>query len=180
MNVRQSSGSDLNGLSLAAIVLAVVAVAVVARPSTPARKPNVLQQFGPLLARYCRLWTAAARTDNPAKAAPLYAHDPGLVFYGLGQTEYTGWSAYGQGVKSTLLDNVMSLRFTPAGDLHVTREGNVAWTTSSLRVALTWDNGRSQKFDAQQTAVWEHRDGHWLIVHEHLSSPAVLPHAAGN
>jgi len=177
MNGRIGEGSDLTGLTLAAIVLAMVAVALV--PGKGAQL-SPRQQFGPLLARYCHLWTAAAQSDNPAVAASLYAKDAGLVFYGLGQTEYHGWRAYGEGMKSALFDNAMSLEFTPGSDLQVTEKGPVAWTTSSLHVEVMWNSGRQQDFDAQQTAVWENRDGHWVIVHEHISSPVRLPAAVGS
>jgi ketosteroid isomerase-like protein len=177
MNARNGEGSDLTGLTLAAIVLAMVAVALM--PGRGAA-PSPQQQFGPLIARYCRLWTAAAQADNPALASPLYAKDAGLVFYGLGQTEYVGWRAYGRGVKSALFNNAMSFEFTPGNDLQVTEKGGVAWTTSSLRIAVTWNTGREQNLNVEQTAVWENRDGHWLIVHEHLSTPARLALAIGS
>lgn len=173
MNARFDNSGDLTGLSLAAIALALVATALVVRGVQPATKPNPQAQFNGLLSRYCSLWTAAARADDPSKAAPLYAKDASLVFFGLGDMEYKGWSAYGSGVKSTLLDNVMSLRFRPMGDLRVTRQGDFAWTTSDLQMAVTWENGRSQQLDVEQTAVWQNRGGHWLIVHEHLSSPVL-------
>jgi ketosteroid isomerase-like protein len=176
MNAR-TQGSDLTGLTLAAIVLAMVAVAMVPGKG-PAPTPQ--QQFGPLLARYCRLWTTAAQADNPSLVSPLYAKDAGLVFYGLGQAEYLGWSAYRKGIQSGLFDNVMSLQFTPGDDLQVTEKGPVAWTTSSLHVAVIWNTGRPQNLDAEQTAVWENRDGHWLIVHEHISIPVRLLAALGN
>ena len=177
MNARNREGSDLTGLTLAAIALALVAVAL-APGKGKAVSPR--KQFGPLLARYCRLWNAAAQADNPAVAASLYAKDAGLVFYGLGQTEYHGWRAYGRGIKSALFDNVMSLQITPGSDLQVTEKGHVAWTTSSLHVTVTWNTGRQQNFNAEQTAVWENRDGHWLIVHEHVSAPVRLPAAVGS
>ncbi|MDE3136561.1 MAG: nuclear transport factor 2 family protein [Acidobacteriota bacterium] len=177
MNARTGEGSDLTGLTLAAIVLAMVAVALVPGKGTAL---NPQQQFGRLLTRYCRLWTTAAQADNPAVLSPLYAKDTGLVFYGLSEAEYRGWLAYGQGIKSSLFDNVMSLQLTPGDDFHVTKLGRVAWTTSILHVAVTWNTGRQQNFDAEQTAVWENRDGHWLIVHEHISTPVRLPVAVGS
>jgi ketosteroid isomerase-like protein len=176
MNARSGEGSDLTGLTLAAIALAMVAVALVPGKGK-ATSPR--QQFGPLLARYCRLWTAAAQADDPSVASPLYAKDAGLVFYGLGQTEYHGWRSYGEGIKSALFDNAMSIEVTPGRDLQVTEKGHVAWTTSSLHVAVTWNSGRRQDFNAQQTAVWENRDGRWVIVHEHISSPQ-LPASVGS
>jgi ketosteroid isomerase-like protein len=180
MSARFEGGGDLTGLSLAAIALALVATALVVRGVQPNPKPNVQSQFNQLLSRYCRLWTSAAQADDPSKAAPLYAKDAGLVFFGLGDTEYKGWRAYGSGVKSSLLDNVMSLQFRPLGDLRVTRQGNFAWTTSDLQMAVTWENGHSQQLDVEQTAVWQDRGGHWLIVHEHLSSPALRAGRVGS
>jgi ketosteroid isomerase-like protein len=177
MNARNGEGSDLTGLTLAAIIVAMVALALI-----PGRGRAISphQQFGTLLTRYCRLWTAAAQADNPAVAAPLYAKDADLVFYGLGQSEYRGWLAYGRGIKAALLDNVMSMRFTPGRDLQVTEKGPVAWTTTNLHVHVTWNSGQHQDFSAQQTAVWENRDGKWVIVHEHISSPPLLASATGS
>lgn len=177
MNPRSGEGSDLTGLTLAAIALAMVAVALVPGKG---KAVSPRQQFGPLLARYCRLWNAAAQSDDPTVASPLYAKDDGLVFYGFGQTEYHGWRSYGRGIKSALLDNAMSLKITPGRDLRVTEKDHVAWTTSSLHVRVTWNSGRRQDFNAQQTAVWESRDGHWVIVHEHISSPPLPARVAGS
>ncbi len=180
MKTDRRGGSDLTGLSLAAIALAMVAVALVSGQGRQARPDPPQKVFGALISRYCRLWTAAAQTHDLAKVAPLYAKDAGLVFYGLGETEYHGWRAYGEGMKAELFDNAMSLRFEPGGELQVTKKKNVAWTTTLLRVAIVWADGRDQEFTAEQTAVWEKRDGKWLIVHEHLSSPALRPEAVGS
>lgn len=173
-------GSDLTGLSLAAIAMAMVGVALVSGAGRRARPAPPQKVFRSLIVRYCRLWTAAARADNPSKAAPLYAKDTRLVFYGLGESQYHGWRAYERGMKNKLFDNAMSLRFSPDGKLQVTRKGGVAWTTTLLRVAIVWADGRDQELTAEQTAVWEKQDGRWLIVHEHLSSPELRPEATGS
>jgi ketosteroid isomerase-like protein len=184
MNARYQ-GSDLTGLTLAAIVLAMVALALVpgsgqSAQQSPPPAPTPRAVFGSLISHYCRLWNAAAQADNPAKAAPLYAKDAGLVFYGLGESEYRGWGAYGNGMKSELFDNALSLEFSPGGQLTVTKKDGVAWTSAILHVSIIWSDGRDQEFDAEQTAVWEKRDGEWLIVHEHLSSPTLRPEAVGS
>lgn len=179
MNGRQLEGSDLNGLTLVALALAMVALALA--PGTGKQSsPTVRQQFAPLVGQYCQLWTAAAKADDPDKAATLYAKDPNLVFYDLEPYEYHGWSQYRSGVKSNLLDKVMSLQLTPGDDLAASRKGDVAWTTVTLHVALTWQNGHSEQFDARQTAVWEKRGDHWLIVHEHMSEPLPSPGPMGS
>lgn len=179
MNAHRSGSSDLTGLSLAAIALALVAMALLPGSGRGARAKAPQAVFGSLLSRYCRLWNAAAQARDPSKAAPLYAKDSGLVFYGLGESEYRGWSAYGKGIESALFDNATSLRFAPGGDVRVTKKGNVAWTTATVHVSIVWADGRDQELDAQQTAVWEKRGNRWLIVHEHLSSPALRVESAG-
>lgn len=172
--------SDLTGLSLAAIAVGMLALALVPGSGRKPKPEPPREVFQSLISRYCHLWTAAAQADNPAKVAPLYAKGAGLVFYGLGESEYHGWRAYGQGMKSELFDNSMSLQFSPGGELQVTKKDGVAWTTALLHVAIVWADGRDQEFTAEQTAVWEKRDGKWLIVHEHLSSPVLRPEAVGS
>ncbi len=171
MTNTRAKGSDLTGLSLAAIALAMVALALVPRLGQGAAHPPA--DFSALVSRYCQLWTAAARSGDPAQVAPLYAQDKGLVFFGLGQSEYHGWTAYDQGMQSAVFDNAESLAFAPAGPVQWAQSGNMAWTAAKLHVSIVWADGRNQEFDAQQTAVWQKRSGKWLIVHEHLSSPAL-------
>jgi ketosteroid isomerase-like protein len=179
MSGRQMSGSDLNGLTLVALALAVVAMALV--PGKMQTRQQTPQQiFSPLIHRYCQLWNAAAKADDPDKVAGLYAKDPGLVFYDLEPYEYHGWSEYRQGVKTELLDKMMSLDLKPGKDLEAKEKDSVAWTTVTLHVGIVWQNGHRQNFDARHTAVWEKRGERWLIVHEHMSEPLPAPGPLGN
>lgn len=119
-----------------------------------------------LVDRYCAAWG----TLDPAKAEPLYAKDAGLVFFDLLPLKYEGWTEYDKGVRAVFA-TFESMKLVPKGDLKVTRRGNVAWTTTTMRLDVKPKTGEAMALDVRQTLVLEKRSGEWRIVHEHFSAP---------
>jgi uncharacterized protein (TIGR02246 family) len=150
------------GVVLVAVLTAGALLTVVKAADTAADA-----EFRALLDRYAAAWSSM----DPNQPAPLYAQDAGLVFYDLAPFAYSGWSEYREGVQKTFFDKMASGKLTHKDDLRVTRRGNVAWTTASLHLSLTFKDGKSEEVDARHTAIWEKRGGKWLIVHEHVSVP---------
>jgi len=150
------------GVALVAALTAGVLLTVVKASDTAGDA-----EFLALIDRYAAAWSSMG-SDQPA---PLYAKDAGLVFYDLAPFAYAGWSEYREGVQKNFFDKMSSGKLTHKGDLRVTRRGNVAWTTVSLHLSLTFKDGKTEEFDARHTAIWEKRSGKWLIVHEHVSVP---------
>ncbi len=70
-----------------------------------------------------------------------------------------------------MLDSFASAKFTPQQDLKVTRRGTIAWTTVTFHLSGKKKTGETVELDGRHTAIWEHRGGTWLIVHEHFSAP---------
>lgn len=123
-------------------------------------------EFSSLIEQYYAAWN----TGNPDNAAPLYAKDPGLVFYDITPLKYNGWDEYREGVKK-VFRQFSSLKITPHEDLRVTRRGNLAWTTVTFHLSGVPKAGGAMELDGRHTVIWEKRRGKWLIVHEHFSAP---------
>lgn len=153
-----------------ASVIALVLMTPHAAPAQTARarpmQASLQKEFQALIDRYYATWN----TGNPDKAAPLYAKDPGLVFYDIAPLKYTGWAEYNEGVRK-VLDSFASAKFTPNPDLRVTRRGTIAWTTVTFHLSGKKKTGESVELDGRQTLIWENRGGKWLILHEHFSAP---------
>ena len=76
-----------------------------------------------------------------------------------------------QTVMEHWIDDIANSSFTPHDDLRVVRHGDVAWTTLTFHLSAVLKDGGGLVLDGRHTAIWERRDGRWLIVHEHLSVP---------
>lgn len=135
-----------------------------------ARKQGAGDEFKTLIDRYYTEWN----TLNPDNAAPLYAKDAGLVFYDITPLKYNGWEEYKEGVKK-ILGQFSSATFSPHEDLKVTRRGNLAWTSVTFHMAAKPKTGAPMELDGRHTAIWQKREGRWLIVHEHFSAPLPGP-----
>jgi ketosteroid isomerase-like protein len=113
-------------------------------------------------------WTAM----DPKRASEYYAKDPNLVFYDIAPTKYTGWSDYEKGVVGVLAQHEY-IKLSPGDDLAIHRQGNLAWTTSTLNTDVKLKNGPRMTDPIRWTAIWEKRGSKWLMVHEHVS---MIPH----
>jgi ketosteroid isomerase-like protein len=131
------------------------------------QKASDAATFRKLTDAYCAAWS----TLDTSKVAVFYAQDAGLVFYDLAPFSYHGWQEYKAGAQKEFLDTIVSGKLTAGDDLKVTRRGNIAWTTVSLRLVMDGKDGKKTDLNARYTGIWEHRAGKWIIVHEHLSVP---------
>jgi len=155
-----AKGETVKKALLLAFVLFLVAAPVLAKDDDA--------EIRAVIEKYAVAWGSL----NPENAAALYAKDADLVFYDLLPLKYTGWNAYAEGVKPHFAQ-FESLKITPKGDLKVTRRGNVAWTTSTLDLAVKTkgEGADTMALETRQTLILEKQGGDWKIVHEHLSTP---------
>jgi uncharacterized protein (TIGR02246 family) len=156
-------------ISLLFLVLALLPLPALGQApvkSTKTKMSTTQREFQALTDRYYAAWN----TGDPEKAAPLYAKDPDLVFYDITPLKYTGWTEYENGVRA-VLGSFASAKFTPHNDLRVTRRGRIAWTTVTWHLSGKKKTGEAVEMDGRHTVIWELRGGHWLIVHEHFSTP---------
>jgi len=151
--------------TVAALIVGIALIATPARTAGPGK--SIDPEFKDLIARYYQAWSKLS-TDAPAE---FYDKDSGLIFYDVAPLKYNGWAEYKAGVQKNFFDGAASAILTPADDLTVNRRGNVAWTTITFHLSVKEKNGQSMELDARHTAIWEKKNGKWLIVHEHVSAP---------
>lgn len=149
-----------------ALVVIVFGITGLALTTRAAQAPDL----APLVAKYWQAWE-----KGPDAAAPLYAKDPGLVFYDLEPLKYTGWSEYKAGVVPNILAKFQTVKFTVNDDVKTTVRGSVGWTTATVKGDGALKGGAPVHVVMRHTAIWEKRGKDWLIVHEHVSVPSTLP-----
>ncbi len=125
------------------------------------------EEFGHLMEDYAAAWTAADGKLDWTRTQRLYAPDGQIEFYQSTSDERSGLHSLEQ--KRDAVYSGRAITVTPGADLHVTRNGNVAWTSTALEVRTMGDDGEIDAHTQRMTAVWEHRGARWVIVSEHLS-----------
>jgi ketosteroid isomerase-like protein len=124
--------------------------------------------FRKLIDSYCAAWSTG-NADAPAK---FYAKEDGLVFYDVAPFAYHSWKEYHEGVQKEFLESAAEIKLTAGKDLKVSRRGTVAWTTVPMHLFEKSKDGKTTEMDLRYTGIWEKRGASWVLVHEHLSTPA--------
>jgi ketosteroid isomerase-like protein len=123
--------------------------------------------FRKLIDEYCAAWSSG----NPDSAAKYYAQEEGVVFYDVAPFSYHNWKEYRAGVQKEFFDNLSAAKLTAGKDLKVTKRGMIAWTTVPMHLSTTGKDGKTSEYEIRYTGIWEKRGVHWILVHEHLSTP---------
>src|SRR5438552_4142724 len=125
--------------------------------------------FRKLIDSYCTAWSTA-NPDNPAK---FYAKEDGLVFYDIAPFSYHSWKEYHEGVQKEFLEGAAEIKLTAGKDLRVNRSGTIAWMTVPMHLMeKSKKDGKTTEMELRYTGIWEKRGASWVLVHEHLSTPA--------
>ena len=64
-----------------------------------------------------------------------------------------------------------AIRLQPGGTVEVWRTEERVWTTRSYSATGTLKTGNTFKFDGWHSAIWEKRNGAWLVAYEHFGGP---------
>jgi uncharacterized protein (TIGR02246 family) len=153
----------MNRLLIAALLMGTILL-----PAIGQKENKKGDDFSELIKQYYAGWS----TLNPDKVASLYAKEADLVFFDVAPLKYSGgWQEYSDNFTKNVASTFSSLTFAPNGDVKTTRKGDMAFTTLTFHLSAKQKDGGAVEFDGRHTIVWEKRDGHWLIVHEHLSKP---------
>lgn len=142
--------------------LALVGSLVMASPRS-GKEPD----FKALQEQVDRAWCSL----DAKNAAPFYDRDPRETFFDVAPLKYQGWAEYQAGAQKLFLDGAKSMKFIPKGDDRVTRIGNVAWMTRTLRIVAEMKEGKPLELDCRDTVLWVRRGDQWRIAHEHVSAP---------
>lgn len=138
--------------------------------ASPTTNTQEIQEFKQLINRTHEAWNS----HDPHQLAKFYAKDANLVFYDALPMQYQDWNEYEHGIQTNLFDKMPKFILSADDDLHLTRRDNLAWTTFTWHLSAEMNDGTPVETDGRQTDIWEKRDGEWLIVHEHISTPISL------
>jgi ketosteroid isomerase-like protein len=155
MNARKSA--------LAALAMLSVAILLVAAAPKNGKEPD----FKAMQAEVDKAWCSL----DAKKAAPYYAHDAKLAFFDIAPLKYNNWTEYQDGAQKAFLDGAKTMKFISNGDDQVTRKGDVAWMTRTIKLVADMKDGKPLQIDCRDTVIWERKGDKWLITHEHVSAP---------
>jgi ketosteroid isomerase-like protein len=116
-----------------------------------------------------KLW-AAYSTLDASKARTFYAGGADKIFYDIAPLEYRGIDEYQKGAVE-LLKQFRTASFKLNDDFAVHLAGNQAWSTATWQMGGVGRDGNKTSMQGRWTAIWQRRNGNWLIVHEHVSVP---------
>ncbi len=115
-----------------------------------------------------KIWDGWAALDVPHQKQ-FYAQ--GLhVFFDIAPVKYASWDEYEAGVTKVLAD-YKAARCTVNDDLQIHKAGDSYWITATIAFDMTQQSGKRDLGQFGWTAIFEKKDGQWLIVHEHVSAP---------
>lgn len=117
---------------------------------------------------------AAWNTMKSPAVAKFYAQDADLVIYDALPLKYEGWNEFKSGIQTHLFDKLNRFQLTANDDLRATRQGDLVWATFTYHLSAQLKDGTPLEVEGRQTALWQQRNGQWLIVHEHTSAPVSL------
>lgn len=92
------------------------------------------------------------------------------VFFDISPLKYGSWDEY-QSTVSKELAEYKAARFTVNDDAEIHKSGEAYWITATVASDMTQKSGKREMATFRWTAVFENRDGKWLMVHEHVSEP---------
>ncbi len=110
-------------------------------------------------------WSAG----NAADMAQYYDHGD-YNFFDIAPLKYSNWAEYEKGV-TELLKGYKSLKLTLGDDTQIHTDGNLTWTTTTVKEDALTTAGKHEMATLRWTLIFEKQAGKWMIVHEHMSEP---------
>ncbi len=123
-----------------------------------------------MLAEVLDAW-ASMNLENVKK---YYDQAPGDVFYDIAPLKYDGFAKYAAGAKE-MFSTLSSLKFTLNDDAVTHKAGTLAWSTATVRTAMTEKAGKTTNVDCRWTVIWQRKTAGWVIVHDHFSASMEPP-----
>ncbi|MBL1141090.1 MAG: SnoaL-like domain-containing protein [Proteobacteria bacterium] len=127
---------------------------------------------------YYKAWSYKkedAQYDQPGK---YYSKAAGLQFWDplppLGG--HRGWQEYQHVIEDVWLPNgidAAAILFSHDDSFHAWRHGDVIWTSANCLVRAEYKDGSNATIPCRGSQVWQRQNDHWLVVHEHFSTPIV-------
>ena len=148
--------------------IAVLAVIVGLTLTAAAQKPAKASAGAVDRAHLQKIWDGWAALNVPHQKQ-FYAQGA-HVFFDIAPLKYASWDEYEAGVTKVLADYKAG-KCTVNDDLQIHKTGDSYWITATIAFELTHQSGKIDMGQFRWTAIFEKKDGQWLIVHEHVSEP---------
>jgi ketosteroid isomerase-like protein len=149
-------------------LLTLLCVLTLSFSSFAAHKPKKVPPTAPdkaYLQKILNGWSAG----NVAEMAQYY--DQGdYTFFDIAPLKYSNWAEYQKGV-TELLKAYKNLKLTLNEDTQIHTDGNLTWTTSTVKEDALTAAGKHEMAVLRWTLIFEKQAGKWVIVHEHMSEP---------
>ena len=152
----------LASLALGCLVLAACA--------TPTIQPAIFVPNDPEFRDRLDMLARAFESMSTDKVLPFYAQDTYSVSFDLPYA----FDPTGEDHLRTLkryFARLSSLRLQPTASPEVWTTEDRAWTTRSYKATGTLKSGDTFQFDGWHSAIWEKRNGTWVIAYEHFGGP---------
>lgn len=91
-------------------------------------------------------------------------------FFDIAPLKYSNWAEYQKGV-AEILKGYKSLKLTLNDDTQIHTDGNLTWTTTTVKEDALTTAGKHEMAALRWTLIFEKQAGKWMIVHEHMSEP---------
>ena len=108
-------------------------------------------------------------TGDPANMTQYYVQGD-HTFFDIAPLKYNNWPEYQKGA-TELLKGYKSFKLTLNDDAQIHQEGNLAWSTATVKEDAVTTAGKHEMATQRWTVIFQKQDGKWLIVHEHSSEP---------
>jgi len=131
----------------------------------PTATPN--KDEGPI--REClNKWTQALHAKDLGALAALYG--PDTLAFDLMPPSQVGFSHYRKNLERWLTGISGAIEYE-IHDLRITMSDDVAFSHNLGHVRGTWANGEKADYWVRVTVGFQKRNGHWLVIHDHVSMP---------
>jgi peptidoglycan-associated lipoprotein len=137
---------------------------------TPNIQPAVFSPDDPVFRARLDQLARAFESMNPNDVVRFYAQDTYSVSFDLPYA----FDPTGEDHLRTLtrfFATLRSIRLQPGASIEVWTTGDKAWTTRSYKANGVLKNGATFQFDGWHSAIWEKRNGDWVIAYEHFGGP---------
>jgi peptidoglycan-associated lipoprotein len=154
-----------------ALLVAALGCLILAGCATPGIQPAVSVPDDPAFRARLDQLARAFESLSADNVMPFYAQDTYSVSFDLPYA----FDPTGDDHLRTLqrfFATVTSIRLQPGPNVEVWTADDKAWTTRSYKATGTLKNGDTFAFDGWHSAIWEKRNGSWVIAYEHFGGPS--------
>lgn len=103
-----------------------------------------------------------------------YWNSPDLVVFDvIPPLSYVGWESFRKDWEG-FFDGFKEITVYDWTDVHIQAVGNLGWMRALVHILGTLQDGKPLDMTFRDTAIFERKDGKWVVVHDHGSVPILF------